>query len=76
MVTVDRAAHDTVHQLGRRHGRPRETAVAVLLDPLQDEQAVIVQCQCRTKETAELRAEWLRARLAERRGRAVYTAGS
>jgi hypothetical protein len=60
----------------RRRGRPRETAVAVLLDPLHDDQAVIVQCRCRTNDTAELRASWLRARLAERRGRAVYASGS
>ena len=56
----------------RRHGRPMVTEVAVLLDPLLDEQGIIVQCRCRTRDTAEIRAEWLRARLAEGRRRTVY----
>ncbi len=75
-MTLYRTETDGWIDYVRRHGRPRETAVAVLLEPLYDEQAVIVQCRCRSKDTAELRAGWLRARLAERRGRAVYTAGS
>jgi hypothetical protein len=59
-----------------RHGRPRRTAVAVLLEPLLDNQVIIVQCLCRTDGTAEIRAEWLRAQLDGGLRRAVYTRSS
>jgi hypothetical protein len=56
----------------RRHGRPRQRDVAVLLDLLDDNQAIILQCSCRTRNRAEIRASWLRERLAAGRLRAVY----